>query len=165
MWKRIPLNKDTPKAASDTNHWWQSRESMRTQSLEAEPSSLVLTNVIPSDILSQLSTEKYFRHESAIVVTLNCLLLANMLSHNPPREERAALVMRKLEERFTLWRSSELWYSHSLWEHFTTNAFGCFVSWSFWDLVSCLSSGWNGTDWSSGWPWTCSDLPESASWV
>lgn len=53
---------------------------MRIESLEAEPSSLVLTNVIPSDILSQLSIEKYFRHGSAIVVTLNCLLFANMLS-------------------------------------------------------------------------------------
>lgn len=126
----IPLHKDTLKAASDINHWWQSREYMRIRSLEAEPSSLVLTNIIPSNILSQLSIEKYLRHDSTIVVTRNCLLLAIKLRHNTTRRRSSS---GDEETGREIYSPKVLWavVFTQLVGNFRTNAFGCFISWSF----------------------------------
>lgn len=56
---------------------------MRIQSAGADPSSVAPENLVsPSDTMSHLSSERYFRQDGMIVVTLSCLLLANMLSHN-----------------------------------------------------------------------------------
>lgn len=138
---------------------------MRIQSAGADPRSMALENfVIPSDTLSHLSTERYFRHDGVTVVTLSCLLSQTCLEPQYTKRRRGSSGDEETDKGHLLSQVSLSCSIHTLEGRFLwLNVFACFVPWSFWDTVSYCSSRWKRNWlWSSVWPWTCSNLPGSA---